>query len=436
MKLLLLAWGSRGDVQPFIALGRGLADAGYEVAIAAGEDFEGSVTAAGLGFRPFKVNMTEQMQEPLAVEWMSGSTSVRDEMRLMKSAFEEFKPIMVNGLIEMVEEADAFICGALTFDGLAPLAERAGKPVIICTLQPSVPTASGSAMMFPVLAKRRSILNYGWSFVHAAGTYTLIKAVSQEVRRRCGLPAGGVRDYLRFVSELPTLIGISPIVLPPSPDWPKQVSVPGYWIEQVPEGYAPPQALADFLAAGAPPIYVGFGSMPSMDPAGLRELALAAIARSGQRAIIGGSMHNGPAAAEQVNDHVLSVGSIPHEWLFAQTGGVITHGGAGTTGAALRAGVPVGVVAHIADQPFWGRRVCELGVGAPALTRPTLTVDRLAEQVRTVANSDELRRRAADLGAQLRSEDGVAVATETITRHLATSERDVANPNRSSTQAS
>lgn len=418
MRVLLVAWGSRGDVQPFIALGRGLAEAGYDVSVAAGTDSEAAVLAAGLGFHPFAVDLTRRMQDPLARRWLSGSASLGEEILLMQAAFELFAPVIADGLIEMLDGYDAFVCGALTFEALGQPAARAGKPVLIATLQPAAPTRSGTAMMFPLLPRRRSSLNEAWGLTQGAVTYSVIRSVGREVRRRLGMSPRGFGAFVRAARTLPVLLGVSPLILPPAPDWVGHVTVTGYWVDPVPADFRPPQPLADFLAAGPPPVYAGFGSMPSLDPAALRELVLAAIRRAGHRAVVSGSLHTATTSTELIGPGVMSVGSIPHEWLFARTAGVISHGGAGTTGAALRAGVPVGVVAHIADQPYWGRRAYELGVGAPVLRRPTLTTDALATQIRTVIGTPALTTRAAALGARLQTEDGVAVGVAAIRRVL------------------
>jgi UDP:flavonoid glycosyltransferase YjiC (YdhE family) len=202
---------------------------------------------------------------------------------------------------------------------------------------------------------------------------------------------------------------VSPLVVPRPADWPAHATVCGYWPEPTPPGYRPPPDLAGFLAAGPPPVYLGFGSMPSADVAGLRSTVLAAASATGTRAVLGGVLHAGPEPVEQLGDDVVSVAGLPHAWLFPRTAGVVCLGGAGTVGAALRAGVPVGVVSHMGDQHYWGRRVHELGAGPPPLHRSRLTTGRLAALLGglTVPST---RRTAAELGAALQAEDGVASA--------------------------
>jgi UDP:flavonoid glycosyltransferase YjiC (YdhE family) len=199
--------------------------------------------------------------------------------------------------------------------------------------------------------------------------------------------------------------------VPPAPDWPEHVHVTGQWVDPAPIGYQPPPALADFLAAGEPPVYLGFGSMPSEDRAALRDLVLRAT--GGRRVLLGGSLHDRTASVVALSDTAVSIGAIPHEWLFPRTGGVVCHGGAGTTGTALRAGVPVAVVPHMGDQPYWGRRVHELGLGPEPVHRAQLTPDRLSAMVASFADP-ALRARSAVFGLELRDERGVAAAVATI----------------------
>jgi sterol 3beta-glucosyltransferase len=213
----------------------------------------------------------------------------------------------------------------------------------------------------------------------------------------------------------PHIYGFSPRVIPRPPDWSANHHIAGFWfLEDL--DYRPSEELVDFLQSGPPPIYIGFGSMHDRDAAGLTELVLQALDRAGQR----GVLHTGWGALEKVGrtDRVFPVGSVPHEWLFPRMAAVVHHGGAGTTGAALRAGVPSLVVPFAADQPFWGRRTAELGVGPRPIPRKKLTAERLAEAIRVAVTDPAMRDWSAALGAQIQAEDGVARAVELFEQHL------------------
>ncbi|MEH7872199.1 glycosyltransferase [Rhizobium laguerreae] len=172
------------------------------------------------------------------------------------------------------------------------------------------------------------------------------------------------------------------------------------------KNWRPPDDLAAFLAEGEPPIYVGFGSMPGVGPGRMTATVVEALASQGKRGIL--ALGGGALAADHKSGHVHVVRDAPHDWLFPEVSAVIHHGGAGTTAAALRAGKPMIICPFFGDQPFWARRVTDLGVGL-SLDRRALTVESLTDAL--AAMDDPLmRRQAAAVGSRIRDEDGVATA--------------------------
>lgn len=194
----------------------------------------------------------------------------------------------------------------------------------------------------------------------------------------------------------------------------RQRHVCGYWSLAAPPSWSPRPALEAFLACGAPVVSIGFGSMASARPQEVTDLVLNAVRRAGVRAVLlsgWGGLASLPEAAD-----VCSANSVPHDWLFPRVAGVVHHGGAGTTGAALSAGVPALVVPFAADQPFWGARVAALGAGPPPVPRRKLTTERLTNGLRRILDDGKMRARAAELGALIRQEDGVAEAVRHFDR--------------------
>ncbi|CAA9577642.1 MAG: UDP-glucose:sterol glucosyltransferase, partial [uncultured Thermomicrobiales bacterium] len=242
------------------------------------------------------------------------------------------------------------------------------------------------------------------------------KVADVATRRELGLgkgPWGGPYRALER-NRVPALYGYSPHVLPRPADWPAEHHVTGYWFLGAPEGWTPPPDLAAFLDAGEPPVFVGFGSMGSRDPREAGRVALEALERSGRRGVLASGW--GGLTAADLPDTVFPVTSIPHTWLFPRMAAVVHHGGAGTTGAALRAGVPSVVVPFGLDQPFWGRRVAALGVGTQPIPRKRLTSARLAKAITESTTDAAMLRRAGALGRDLGAEDGVGAAVALIHR--------------------
>jgi sterol 3beta-glucosyltransferase len=236
-------------------------------------------------------------------------------------------------------------------------------------------------------------------------------AINEVVR-----PQLGLRRYSRlgpylFRSDLhaaKVINGFSTHVLPRPADWPDSSLVTGYWFLDEPQ-WRPPDALCEFLAAGPKPIYVGFGSMVSSNATRFTEVVLDAVKRSGQRAVLatgwGGLDHEGIGQSERV----FFVRHAPHDWLLPRVSAAVHHGGAGTTAAAVRAGIPSVIVPFYGDQPFWARCLHRKGVAPPSMDRKDLSSDAMAGALKA-AQHPAMMQRAFELGCAVREEDGVAEA--------------------------
>jgi UDP:flavonoid glycosyltransferase YjiC (YdhE family) len=214
------------------------------------------------------------------------------------------------------------------------------------------------------------------------------------------------------LSRHPTFHGFSPSVVPRPADWPPELRVTGYWWPAPPD-WNPPQELTDFLDAGPPPVFVGFGSMAPGQGDRLAAIVLDAVRRAGVRAVLQAGWSGLAAAAP--HDDVLSIGEAPHEWLFPRMSTVVHHAGAGTTAAALRAGVPAVPVPVLADQPFWARRVHQLGAATRPLPLSALTAPRLAAALRAAPSHTP---GAQTLSTSLSTEDGTAPILSWLTQQL------------------
>jgi sterol 3beta-glucosyltransferase len=213
------------------------------------------------------------------------------------------------------------------------------------------------------------------------------------------------------------LYAYSPHVVPRPDDWPAHHVVTGYWFLPPPAEWQPSEELRAFLSAGPPPVYIGFGSMMTQDPQKTTALVTQALSQAGQRAVLvggWGALEGGSSHSEDL----LFINDVPHHWLFPQMAAVVHHGGAGTTGAALRSGVPSIVVPFSFDQHFWGDRVAKMGVGPRPLPYPKLTAQSLAAAITQAIGDPGMRERAAGLGANIQQEQGTAQALEHIHRVL------------------
>ena len=215
--------------------------------------------------------------------------------------------------------------------------------------------------------------------------------------------------------RIPLLEAYSPAVMPRPPHWGDWIHITGYWFLDTPAEWLPPSGLVDFLRSGPPPVFVGFGSLPFPNPEATTTLVLGALARSGRRGILvagGSKMPTG-----KLSDDVFAIDFVPYDWLFPQVCAAVHQGGAGVTGAVLRAGLPSVVVPVFGDHAFWAQRVFQLGAAPRPIPAKQLTEDALAGAIRATAGK-EVRGRAAALGEQIRGEDGVARAVEAFHEHV------------------
>lgn len=414
MKIMIVASGSRGDVQPYIALAKGLNQAGHVVSMLTHDNFEKLVTEHGVACWPVAVNVQDIAQNVEMTDKLEKGNFLGILAEMAKSARQAALMFAEAGL-ESGQEMDVVLGGMGGLSGIA-LAEKLEVPFVPAYLVPFTPTRVFPAALMPKLpAGLGWLLNYPshvlmrqmiWQGFRSADT-----AARTEVLGLAPAPLAGPFGS-PALAGMPTLYGFSPAVVPPPKDWGEDIHVTGDWLLEADEDWRPPQELVQFLEAGPSPVYVGFGSMSTRNPEETANLVIEALQRAGQRGIMLSGW--GGLAKTDLPESILMLDSAPHAWLFPRMAAVVHHGGAGTTGAGLAAGVPTVVVPFFGDQPYWGQRVVELGVGPAPIARRRLTATRLAEAIRVAVTDMDMRARASALGERIRAEDGAGRAAEVI----------------------
>jgi sterol 3beta-glucosyltransferase len=406
MRIVLLAYGSRGDVQPFVALGVGLRGAGHSVLLAAPARFGGLVQAHGLDFTALPGD-PDQLSRALVEQ--AGVNSFQ-QMRLIFAHGLAIALEVVRLLRVAVQGADMIIHSFLTTSIGHQLASELGVPDLAVQLFPffvpyeSFPNVTIVAHGHGAGFNRRS---------HQLSTriFWLSNRLSYAWLRRRYPALGSARPRWPAPGlRTPLLLAYSPLLVGPTPAAAPLARTTGF-LTLEPGPYRPPPALAAFLADGPAPVFVGFGSMVTRDAARLTATLLEALRRTGQR----GLFQRGWAGlgTGELPSWALAIDDVPHEWLFPQMAAVIHHGGAGTTAVALRAGVPTLTIPFTADQPFWGWRAHQLGVGPPPLAAAMLSVEALVSALTALAAA-ATRQRAAIVGAALRAENGLGAALRAV----------------------
>jgi sterol 3beta-glucosyltransferase len=422
MRITAIAYGTRGDVQPAIALGRALQARGHRVRLVVGSDFAAMVERYGLEAAPADVAFYDVLASDAGQDMLryGNGANFLKLVKTMRRLFATYGPAMMDGALRACEDADV-VLSSFTSDVYAvSIAEKLGIAHLSASVQPAlVATRSGAATASAPLPGRDSRINYHFSkAVVEPFNWRLMGGLVNEFRRSSlKLPSLDRRAYQARLRATPMVLGYSPHVVAPPEDWPATIHTTGYWFLDDDAGWQPPKTLTEFIAAGEPPVCVTFGAVVERDARALTGLVVRALRKAGQRGII----QPGWAAVDEDEpwpDTIYRLGPAPHRWLFQHARAVVYHGGAGTTAEALRAGVPAVAVPHTGDQPIWAARVAALGVGPRPVPRTKLTVDRLADAIRTAATDQPMRLRAAELGGKLRAEDGVAKAVDTILTYL------------------
>ncbi len=209
----------------------------------------------------------------------------------------------------------------------------------------------------------------------------------------------------------------SPALIPKPKDWGAHISISGFYFLSLANNFTPAPELAAFLAAGPPPIYIGFGSIVVDDPNAMTKLIFEAVRKTGQRALVSKGWGGFGADAIAVPDGIFMLGNVPHDWLFKHVSCVVHHGGAGTTAAGIALGKPTVVVPFFGDQPFWGAMVAKAGAGPLPIPSKHLTANNLAAAILEALEPTALER-AQQLGRIVNLEKGTQVGAQSFHENL------------------
>jgi sterol 3beta-glucosyltransferase len=400
--------GTWGDVRPLVVLGMGLQAAGHDVQIVASPGYGEWVRARGLGFRPLRDD----------VHGLIAQLSSRDvfnpihQIQLVRKVVPQTFTRAGLDLLDVIGDSDALLTVEFSLAAFLDVLPKDLRPILInpAPLTPTrhFPSAGAPPCWFPFPA---SYNRFSYSFIQRL-TWMLLGPPRNALRKmHPGKTKHTFKQFQAMLAATPALTVVSPHVVARPADWGAHQQITGYLFDDDP-AWTPPPELSDFLAAGDPPVYIGFGSMPDSKPQATTRLCIDAVQQAGKRAVILTGWAGMGADDAPQNIHFLKY--APHSWLFPQMVAVVHHGGAGTTASGFRAGVPTVIVPHNADQPFWGRRAQELGVGTAPIPRGRVTAVKLAAAIEEATTNQSLREKAAELGRKIGAEDGTDTAVKMI----------------------
>jgi sterol 3beta-glucosyltransferase len=406
--ITILCSGTRGDVQPYLALAQQLNALGLPVRIAANRDFESFVRGYGLDFHPVAVDFASAGVDPEMVRQAQRA----DNLFKMVGSFQKMKAYGVH-MVEAYHDACLGSDALVYHPGLTIghfMAQRLGIPSVLASPFPLHRTSERpSVVLYGKVPNWASVSRLSYSALQGmlwmASEASLVPFWKQKYGK---LPAGFGQPFEKTDQGHPAVVSCSEFVFPRPRDWSPDVHQNGYWFVEEPAEYQPSPELAAFLAAGDKPVYVGFGSMfDKGDTETVGRTVVEGLKLAGRRAVVNGM------SGLTLTEGMLAVDGVPHSWLFPRMAAVCHHGGAGTTAAGFRAGVPSVIVPFALDQFAWAQRSFELGVGSPPLPVKKLTASRLAEACR-FAIQPQVVAAAAELGAKLARENGARDAAKVI----------------------
>ncbi|TEY85704.1 hypothetical protein BOTCAL_0013g00120 [Botryotinia calthae] len=448
--------GSRGDVQPFVALGKTLKSTyGHRVRLATHPTFEGFVEENGLEFFSIGGDPSELMAFMVKNPGlMPGIESLKSgDVGKRRKGMEEIvlgcwrscieagdglgpAPIKSGSQLSLGLEsginmdanpsdrpfvADAIIANPPSFAHIH-IAEKLGIPLHMMFTMPWSPTQSFPHPLANIQSSNADVnmTNFvSYALVEMMTWQGLGDVINRFRERALGLDpisliwAPGMLSRLR----VPYTYCWSPALIPKPKDWGKHISISGFYFLSLASSYTPEPDLAAFLADGPPPVYIGFGSIVVDDPNAMTTLIFEAVKKTGVRALVSKGWGGLGGDALDVPEGVFMLGNVPHDWLFQHVSCVVHHGGAGTTAAGIATGKPTVVVPFFGDQPFWGAMTARAGAGPLPIPYKQLTADKLAAAI-TDALKPETLAKAQELGAKIKEEKGTEEGGKSFHDHL------------------
>ncbi len=397
-------------MQPYIALCAQLRRMGHQVRLASHAEFEPLIRDYDLEFHDIQCDPRAIMGSELG-QTMLGSG--KNGLRFLRTFGQLIAPVLEVSLQQAhiaSQDADGIING--NFGMIANRLSQEAAPYCAVCLQPFTATNASASPFFPSLPGGHLGYNKLTHHLFAAFFWQFMGMPLLNAQRRLKMPLPNARTSRAAQQRELVCYAYSPSLLPPPKEMPKRHHVTGFCFLDHAPSWQPPPALVDFLAAGPPPVYIGFGSMRNKQPEETAMMAISALQRAGQRGIL--MQGWGGMTQTDVPDDIMLLDAVPHDWLFPRMRAVVHHGGAGTTAAGVRAGVPSIIIPFFSDQPFWARTVYLAGVSPRPIPRAQLTTERLSAAISAAVTDQAMAARAVELGQRIDAEHGEQVAARMI----------------------
>jgi UDP:flavonoid glycosyltransferase YjiC (YdhE family) len=401
MKIVLATFGSRGDVQPMLALSLALKSKGHNVLLAAPPEKSDWARQLGCPFHPLGSDVTA------FIDGMKNAHTLAAAFRFVSFLRKEIDA-QFDLLQEIMDGADLAIGSSLVF-AMTTLAESMGISHRFIAFTPQLlpsgchPFPAFKHQHFPGWYNRMT-----WQIAALLDKFNITRLINQK-RGQLGLKP--IQDTWRHVMGKHVIVasdraisGVPPDVVAPG------FTQTGYMHLRQPDQNLP--ELENFLAAGPPPVYAGFGSMPKQDQIHILSTVVEAARLSGQRAVIGKFWEEPSGFSD--SDDIFFIKKYPHLKLFPRMAAVIHHGGAGTTASSAASGVPQIIVPHILDQYYWGNQIYQSKLGPKPIWRAKLSSPKLAAAIMECLSNQNMRNSAKEAAEEIRQNDGLEITVREI----------------------
>lgn len=399
--ITIICAGSRGDFQPYVALAQRLKILGEEVRISGFSQFENFVRGYGIDYVPIEVDYEELGVDPKMLK-QAGSADNPLKMILTFNKMKKYGAQIAKQTYDSLEGSELIVYHPGCVIGYFA-AQEMNIPSVLATPFPMNKTEEYLSVVTYGKARPTNI-NKKISYKMIQGMLWLASSntVKQHWKERFGrVPKNFKSPYEKISKDHIAMVSCSNFVFPRPKDWDKNIYQSGYWFVEENKEYKPSKELEAFINNGEKPVYIGFGSVFDSDEKDkIVRIIIDALKKCGKRGII-----SGMGKVDNLPDNIISVDGIPHTWLFEKVSLVCHHGGAGTTAAGFRAGVPSVIIPFSNDQFAWAHRAFDLGVGAKPIYKKDLTADKLAEGINYALNKDIIER-AEMLSKNIALEDG------------------------------
>jgi sterol 3beta-glucosyltransferase len=415
-KITILCLGTRGDVQPYVALAIALKQSGFIPKIAAPINFEAFIEQHGIDYSPIHMNTEEGLKSPEGRAWLASGNS-RAFLRHLSALMKDSRPHLQKGCWEACQGADAIIGTAMTLSEAATLSEKLSLPMVASILYPLLPRSSSFAN--PLVAAKN--LPAGWmnSLTHLLIERVAFSDMREDLNRwraEMGLaPTSTTPSKWLQLNRILTLHHYGEPLFQKPGDWAAQNVLTGpLFLNEADTPATSDPELTEFLAAGEAPVFLGFGSMPVLDPEAVLTMTARVTERLGIRAVVGAGWSQ--LHGSDVPKHMLLLSSVDYRRLFPRCRALVHHGGAGTTYLGLLSGKPTVVYSVFAEQPFWGERLKKAGAGVHFRFSEFSETTLLSGLQHVLQPA--VRDRAEQLGKQFKPEAGAASSVAEISRYL------------------